>query len=448
MAPNGKYAQGLRGFPTPNNIPADGGYIVFRIPSDNEWAGLILGAAQLLAQEYNWYQWGDMTPEEASQAFQVIVNQAPYDTCGCTLPNGSRVIRIGADGHFEELGEDGLWGPPSGDYAIPPVPARTGGTPEDQQCLAAANAANVLEQLYENLADSWAEGLTTAEAATNWILALAALIAAPFGLIGEAIVAIAALVFNVLYETLEFIGADLWDATFTEALKCILYNCSNNLDGVVTFDFACVNDALAAQTNPFDLSASQLRLFGQIQYIFSFIGVDGLNLAGATTAITSADCDECGPEECTREIHFDDPLLYTFITRIPGITATLDTSFGHPLPSAQAGTGLDVTIPAFSCDVRTDLGSPQNVTNTIFEYYYNRSDGEGIYLYVQYFDNAGAPITINSVSLPMAAAPYDEWHTFEDTIGCAGARYVQFGFGGENIGLVAEGWLDTVCINY
>jgi len=79
MPPDGKYALGLRGFPTPNLLPDDGGYLLFRLPSDNQWAGLILGAVWALAIEYNWYQWGDMLPEEAAEAFRLIIDQAPYN---------------------------------------------------------------------------------------------------------------------------------------------------------------------------------------------------------------------------------------------------------------------------------------------------------------------------------------------------------------------------------
>lgn len=86
MAPNGKYAQGLRGFPTPNYVPVVDGYILFRLPANNEWAGLLLGAAGLLANPYNWYQWGDMLPDEAAEAFREIVNDAPYNTIEQQMP--------------------------------------------------------------------------------------------------------------------------------------------------------------------------------------------------------------------------------------------------------------------------------------------------------------------------------------------------------------------------
>lgn len=76
---NGKNAQGLRGFPTPDDMPDDGGYVVFRFPRDNQWAGLILGAAQALTSEYNWYESGDLLPDEAADRWRQIVAEAPYN---------------------------------------------------------------------------------------------------------------------------------------------------------------------------------------------------------------------------------------------------------------------------------------------------------------------------------------------------------------------------------
>jgi len=298
MTEPGKFAPGLRGFPTPNSVPGSSGYTVFRFPADPAWGQLILGAAQALAYAYNWYQAGDLTPDEAADLFRQIIEQAPYETCGCDNPAGGKIIRIGIGGHIQELGEDGTWQEPSGDYTVPPVTPREGGTPQDQICLAAANATNVLQQLYENLTDSWNAELSEAEALTALVLLIVALIGAAFAPITFAIVTFFGWFFGVLYETLEFVGADLWDENFTNALICILVGCAANDDGVITFDWDCFNNKLAAQTDAFDLTVSQLRLFGQIQFMLNAIGgVDALNVAGATTAITSADCSDC---DCPR----------------------------------------------------------------------------------------------------------------------------------------------------
>jgi len=82
----GKFAPGLTGFPTPNT-PADIlGYLLFYF-DDPVWAQYVLGACESLTYEYNWYEAGDLLPEEASEAFRLIVQQAPYNLLeGTSVP--------------------------------------------------------------------------------------------------------------------------------------------------------------------------------------------------------------------------------------------------------------------------------------------------------------------------------------------------------------------------
>lgn len=261
---------------------------------DKEWAQFLLGAAKVLGDPFNWYEAGDMSTDEAAEAFRVIVQDAPYNLRSCPNPAGGRIFRVNALGKVQELSDAGEWTDPTGDATIPPVPERSGGTPEDQICLAAKNATNVLQLLYENLTDSFNSHLDEAEAATALVLTIISLIGAEFAPITFALVTFFSVVFSVLYGVLEFVAADLWDDTFTKALMCILRDCATNDAGVVTFDWDCFQAALAHQTNVFDLTFEQLRLFGQIEYLLQVIGgVDALNAAGATTAITDDDCSGC-----------------------------------------------------------------------------------------------------------------------------------------------------------
>jgi len=305
MPTPGKNYPGQRGFPTPNSTPDTTARRIFVVPADAEWLGLVMGAVEVLREEWRWYEWGALTPAEAAAAFNTIIIDAFTNVCPPVRPGGGRLIRLNPDtGAVEEGADDGTWQPPTGDYAIPAIPPRE----TDPACLAAANAANALQLLYEQLSDYWNAELSADEAATDFLLFVAALLAAPFGLIGEAIVAIAALVFRVSYELLEFITADLWTEDFTSNLVCILLACATDVGGVVTFDYECFNSKLAAQTNIFDLTASQLRLFGQIQWMLNTLGgVDALNAAGATTAITSYDCTGCEPE--TETCHEYNPMV-------------------------------------------------------------------------------------------------------------------------------------------
>jgi hypothetical protein len=80
----GKNGQGLTGFPTPNEIPVENGYLLFYFPDNNDWAGLLLGAAGALTYEWNFYEWGVLLPEDASEIWKQIVEDAPYNL----LPGG------------------------------------------------------------------------------------------------------------------------------------------------------------------------------------------------------------------------------------------------------------------------------------------------------------------------------------------------------------------------
>jgi len=285
-------------FPTPEDTPEEIACRTFRIPSNAAWLGLFMGAVSLLTDPENYQQFdGGMSREEAAETAQAIIDfvyEHVEDGCtACLLPTGEPIIRIAANGAVQQLTPEG-WQTPTGDYEPPPVTPREGGTPQDQMCLAAANAMNTLKILYETISDAWNGGLTNAETLSELLLAIAAIIAAAVALWAAAIIALVIVVWDIIYDTLEYVLADLWDTNVDAAIQCILYNCASNDAGVVTFDYDCVINQLAAQTDVTgSLTFDQLRLFGQLVYILQFIGGDGLNLAGATTAITEADCEEC-----------------------------------------------------------------------------------------------------------------------------------------------------------
>lgn len=159
--------------------------------------------------------------DDAVEAMQAMID-AYYDGCvsGCELPGGGSIIRIDDDGNIEQL-IDGEWAEPEGDYVIPPPEARSGGTSEDQRCLAAANATNVLQLLYESLSESWGANLSEAEAITDFTAILIGAVGFAFAPITAAIAAFMEVVFRLLYTALEYLGADLWDADFTDQCFCL-----------------------------------------------------------------------------------------------------------------------------------------------------------------------------------------------------------------------------------
>jgi len=351
----GKNYPGQRGFPTPNSTPSETRRRIFVVPADAEWLGLVMGAVEVLREEWRWYEWGALTPAEAAAAFNTIIIDAFENVCPPVLPGGGRVIRINpTTGKLEEGADDGTWQPPTGDYAVPPITPREG-TPDDIRCLAAANAAHVLELLYESVTDSIAHELELSEAYAALITAFIAAVGWEFAPIAFALATFFLAVFAVVYEIVKIIGADLWDGTFTDTLKCALYGCSSaDGEGVVTFDWPCVQNALAAGTDA--LNFDQLRLFNQLNFMIQVIGgADGLNQAGATTAITDADCSGCDSEWC---YFFDFSLGELGWSLYPAANGSYDSGNGWVAGNVVRGvdrTLIDIVI-SFAETTITGIG--------------------------------------------------------------------------------------------
>jgi len=285
-----------RAFLTPPETPETQDCRLIKIPSSKEWLGIFNSALLETTYAHNFEQVNstDLTPEATAAACYAIFSAYLVEYCGeCMLPGGDPLFTIGYDGQIEQL-VNGEWVAPEGAYELPPTPERDEPTPEERQCLAAANCAAVLQQLYEQLADDWAAALTVAEAQTNLAAAIGLVLGAPFAAVAYPLIAIGRLVFQVVYETLEFVGADLWTSDFTDELRCLLLNCSSSDGDIVRFDYQCVIDGLARAVDILDITISELRLFGQLQYILSWIGEQGLEAAGATTGVETASCDDCG----------------------------------------------------------------------------------------------------------------------------------------------------------
>lgn len=285
---------------TPQELPETDDCRSLSIPADTEWLAFFGGVLTELTKAYNWEYSGGLTVDETVAKMQEIVDAYYESVCGgCELPEGGKIIRIGEHGILQELGDDGSWHDGSGDYDIPPPDARTGGTPPDQICLAATNAVSVLQQLYDSLSDSWNSELNDAEAETAFTLTLIGLVGFEFAPITFGIIAFFGVVFGILYQALEYLGADLWTDDFTQQMICFLDACGTNTGGVVTFDWDCLMGKLNSLVDSFGLSEVQIRLYLQVTYMLYFIGgIDGLNLAGGTTAIETADCSPCDNAWC------------------------------------------------------------------------------------------------------------------------------------------------------
>lgn len=180
-----------------------------------------------------------------------------------------------------------------------PVPPRPESDETDARCLAAANAVNVLLGMHQTVFGTYFAGIVAAVV----VLGLLTFVAFTLG-IG---VPVAFATGNVMI--LLGVALSLTTASFTEdiqeELRCILFDAASVSGGVVTFDYADVSGELDARTD--------IAMWTAIDVYVTIIGENGLNLAGATTAITEADCDVCADVWC-HEIFtgFSQPAFVTY----------------------------------------------------------------------------------------------------------------------------------------
>jgi len=263
------------------------------IPDDPLWLALFGGALTELEQPYNYQQFGTLTPQEMADACAAVIAEWYADICAsCDLPDGEPIIGVSTDYRFQQL-IDGEWQEPTGDYAIPPTPAREEPTSEERICLAAKNAENVLKLMYEEVTDAFGASLGALEALATLAIFVIGAINPAVGL-GMKALGLAALgIWQWAFEVAEFVTADFWDEQFHDNLTCALIRNATDTDGVVTFDMDGLNEELITQIEWFDPTASSFALAAQVRWLLGQITVDGLNLAGVTTAITDDDCSFC-----------------------------------------------------------------------------------------------------------------------------------------------------------
>lgn len=349
---------------TPDSIPEDDDCRPLFIPASSEWLALVSGALTELTLPYNWEQFGALTVQETVDRFQVMINQYYADACGgCELPDGEPIMRLNEDGTFSQLIE-GEWSDPAGDYVIPPPDARTEPTEEERICLAAANAAHVLELLYEEVTDAYAANLPVASALAALAVAAVSLIAPPVGLTLAALGAAALGVWGLAYDVAEFVTDDFWTTSFTDDLTCALRRQATDTAGVVTFDYEAVQAEVINQIDWFDHSISSYTLGAQVRWLLAQIGAPGLNLAGTTTAVTTYDCDVC--ETCSGDSIDFSTGTHSFITSgfdfYAGVGSHMSNVFGTGWYADTAGGSNQIGIAG---SVNNVCGNGININLTL-----------------------------------------------------------------------------------
>jgi len=257
--------------------------------------------------------------------------------------------------------DGGEWVTPTGDYTIPPLNPRTEPTDDEKRCAAAANAANVMEQLYEQLADEYAANHDLALFFLAIGAGIATLFLPPLGLAAASFLAASSILVAEGFFAFAFLTADVWTGDFTDQFTCILLDHATvEGDGSVTFDLnAVVNQLTNELAFQPDLTLASQRLCLQVGTILKYVGADGLNYAGSTTEVSEDECNFCdclgtsvdfaaGTQGFVNDAWDTFAAVGTWMSNIFGVGWYADTSGGSNQigisgnVDAVCGTGINV----------------------------------------------------------------------------------------------------------
>jgi len=429
---------------TPESVPESTTCRALLIPDSTDWLAIFSGALTELSLRWNWQQQG-ITVDEALAVVQAVID-GYYNGCvttGCAQPNGDPVFRLNPETWEIEQLVNGEWVPPQGDAALPPTPPRSEPTADERMCLAAANAVNALSLLYESLSDSWSSALGLQDAINAMMAVLIGIVGTAFGLPVAALIGIFVVLMSVVYETIEYITADVWTEDFSEKLACYFYECSSDDGDVVHFDIQCIiNKIGAATTFDWDTEA-QLRLLLQVSWLMSTLGAQTIDAAGATTAVEDADCDECA-QPCITVDFTEDSYDYTFISYPSTVgIGTVDAVFGNPQPSGKGYSEGD----GMFFGIEIEFPTPRDITALSFQYFQTGNPFGSTFVREMVLRTADGTILTDLTSVTGAAVDeWDTWTPFGAWDGTA-IKKVQL-FLGISGGSAADGtcWMDNITI--
>lgn len=215
--------------------------------------------------------------------------QSSIFTPSSTAPTVKRIYRVLRSGKMQYSDDGGdTWDDADTLPEYPSLPPRTELTAYERRCLAARNAAEVIRLATIEVITVWnntTDPLQTISDLAGFITGAVALF------LGNPMLALVATGFELFQNVLAVIEAGLdtaWDAETTDKLTCLLFELANDDgNGKVTFDF----EGVRYRGNEV---YSDARLIVVHHWLLGVIGSTGLDLAGATTSVTSWDCDECG----------------------------------------------------------------------------------------------------------------------------------------------------------
>lgn len=259
-----------------------------------------------------------------------------------------------------QLSDDGIsWfdvadGPWTTDLSDPPPTPSPRPRPDleaqSARCLSAANAENVIHSTFNGTSDFLSP---TNNTPTDVALGVGGIIAALLFLpvIGWAF--LVPIIGAMIAASVVFSRGD-YTTEVGERLRCILFCNSSISDGVTTFDFDGVKTEIYAETGV---------VWDALAYILDMITSAGLNTAGGTTAIESADCEDCECFEYCGD-HIASNALFEFWSGV------YITKLGNWVPD---GSGMYLSPTDGSAWFEVDFGVPRCVMAVRINLYANLS---------------------------------------------------------------------------
>jgi len=266
---------------TPSDVPTEYVCRTIKVPNSLEWLGIF--NAVMLRGTYYW-EWSDdidthLTREEAAAAYTAIFSEWLTASMECA-PACPQAFRIDAEGRYQ-YSEDGgeTWTSDPEPMGAPDP--REEPTDFEKRCAAAANAAAVYRQLYDEAVDLYNSDVEPALALTSLVSGVM------LGIFFPPAVPFVEAIFGIAYSVLEYFTSGDFSDEIEDAFKCILIDEANvDGEGVVRFEFEDVRTLVNAKM-------LESPVWIAISYFLNTFGEDALNRAGATTGVVDPNCDDC-----------------------------------------------------------------------------------------------------------------------------------------------------------
>jgi len=274
-------------FPLPLSTtdPDDEPLVYVRL--NREWLKYLIGACYALRQEATWlsdnYSLVCLSIARANMLLDMLMTELCEPVCADEIRLAGNTLQLSTDGGatWANVPNGGGAGDPADPRTDEPLlPHRTG---DNRRCLAAANAVACFAELHREVVEWY-----NASALPLIVLGALALILGVFFPVSWMVFGLslsATTLATVLLTHTASLNMEAFDETVQDELRCIFY-CRMDTDGQLNeTSFA---DVLA------DIAAKSGDIWELIAYYVENVGgFAGLNNAGTTTSIASADCGDC-----------------------------------------------------------------------------------------------------------------------------------------------------------